>query len=1104
MNLFLRAMAIIAFSGIATTVSSQNLSLTEPIANESYQINTTLQFEALYQPANIDFANYLKVWNNQAGYRKLKIGNNPNQVYSPKIDVLAGGNNSMRITMKIINSDTDWNRMQIRPQAVSTNAPKLSTYIGQNPQLNTWIVFSIPIADFDPSIDFTNISYLEFPYSASAGAFEVLIGEIAFTGGDSEYIWLGKDELNIHNGSGGPGEVNAQWSTGNSTANETPVVQFWLDDKFLGSDDGSPFQIDWTAQITGSYTLQAKALINQELIAESDPVTFSIVDQSINFPDVEWINNTVSAQMPLDTELRFKGTITGDHTGFEMQLINNGTVVESSTQSPFELNLTMTELGTNSISIQLTHESGQYKIIREAEIQVTQVCASENAQIVSPQDGQIVNQSSQLEISGEYNPQQEEYAYMHVTNPGSGYRKLKIANNPYNIWSPKLNLLEGGNTQLEIILKDIDSNCNWERIFIAPQEIMTNAFNLQSYYHSAELLANGWRKMIIPLSAFDQSINFTSIAYLAFPYSKSAGNFNIAIRSIKFTGGSSPYNWFGGDKLDNRNDGFGNPGQLSASIFDPAVNVPLPVRASLYVNNVFQEDIASATPSFMFTPEQEGVISLQVYFLFEDGHLESTSAVNIMSQSAANPEDIIEVLLHFNQKPDNFDLWKTALKYNKDFAYSFTFDDGLITGYSNGYMFINGGVADANGVDYPGISFTNGNGEQIKASAGLAWYSANSSGSDIHINTPSYITWTQLIEVLGAGWDVFNHSYTHDAYSGTDYEAEVRLNNETVLEQTGYKMTQFVIPSGDKNYVQYALDYGMKAIYSNKSDFAGYPGGLQVANLPDMNGVSIYKRYIYDSGFTVDKLTQDFDAMAAKSKNGTHYWYNEFTHRIDLNTYSGSMTFENFRNYMQNIADKYALQGSDRMWMASLQEVYEYLQIRQDLIIEQTWEGNDLRVTFHLGSLPDDLRHRSLSLGVLASENFSTELITSGPLMDSFNQSDTTIINLSWNTDQGFGMKSSRIEGNEATMSNRVLSISTYPNPAQENIYISATMEDAVPAVLKLFSIDGKLHYQKDIYTHKGANYWKIKLTETNTQPGIYFIIVETPASRGVSRVLVK
>ena len=75
---------------------------------------------------------------------------------------------------------------------------------------------------------------------------------------------------------------------------------------------------------------------------------------------------------------------------------------------------------------------------------------------------------------------------------------------------------------------------------------------------------------------------------------------------------------------------------------------------------------------------------------------------------------------------------KAILKFNKDFAYSFTFDDATIDAFTLGMPVLNGGFVSQIGVTYPPLFTTDGCGNDVPFGAGIAWNSANLFNVDVH------------------------------------------------------------------------------------------------------------------------------------------------------------------------------------------------------------------------------------------------------------------------------------------------------------------------------------------------------------------------------------
>ena len=114
-----------------------------------------------------------------------------------------------------------------------------------------------------------------------------------------------------------------------------------------------------------------------------------------------------------------------------------------------------------------------------------------------------------------------------------------------------------------------------------------------------------------------------------------------------------------------------------------------------------------------------------------------------------------DIIITFDSPPTNFSVSKANLKYDKDFAYSFTMDDGLRPQYTVAFPLLQ----STGGTYSSGLTYTDGCGHDVNFKAGLSIYSLNLDGNDVHIDTPSYLTWSQITELCDFGWNVFNHGF---------------------------------------------------------------------------------------------------------------------------------------------------------------------------------------------------------------------------------------------------------------------------------------------------------------------------------------------------------
>ncbi len=323
---------------------------------------------------------------------------------------------------------------------------------------------------------------------------------------------------------------------------------------------------------------------------------------------------------------------------------------------------------------------------------------------------------------------------------------------------------------------------------------------------------------------------------------------------------------------------------------------------------------------------------------------------------------------------------KAALRYNKDFAYSLTLDDCSSDHFAVAKPLFQGGVVPGSGYTSPGLFSTDGCGNNLAFKVGIAWNSTNSSGYGPNASDGSYMSWAQLQEVYNLGWDVLNHSLAHRAWGDITgsytYANQITQNDDNVRSRLGIEMPCFVVPSGDFNYQDVALQQGHKAVFDQNFPQGNVSyTGIQIDGNANMTNLKAYREDITTQVDNPTKLTN----IASQSTGGTHFWYNEFVHHIDNFNTTAPFNFYKFKDYMVSIANTYGKNGSDRVWFAPLQEVYEYVVSRQNANFSTNLTNdNKLEITLNLSAVPTWMRRKTLTLVVNSNANFSNVTLPQG------------------------------------------------------------------------------------------------------------------------------
>lgn len=390
----------------------------------------------------------------------------------------------------------------------------------------------------------------------------------------------------------------------------------------------------------------------------------------------------------------------------------------------------------------------------------------------------------------------------------------------------------------------------------------------------------------------------------------------------------------------------------------------------------------------------------------EVGNTSPLSNVVNNTTSACNTTNGKRIVLTLNQSVGFVNISKSKLKYNKDFAYSMTVDDGSIWDYYITFPLINGGVSgfpptnpETPWFDFPddphiqeaGFSFSDGCGNEVKFKAGL---SLNTELASDNV-TNYHITWDNIREMYNSDWDIFGHGHTH-CNGGCDYDEEIEVNRDILEDNLGFFPTHFVIPSGNANYYEPAYENGMVAIYDQGHELPGFEG-LEISDELDYNEFKMH-RYALEVSDT--PYGYDLNMVADLAGDGDHYWISEFVHTVGHphgGEYNIRVEYNDFKTYMNYIEDEYGKPWSDKkVWMAPMQEVYEYLQVRDAVELSSNNQGNTLTIFLDDDDVPSGLRRHALSLIVSLPNGVNiTEVVPSGVTIESYN-SETGLLNLSW------------------------------------------------------------------------------------------------------------
>lgn len=358
-----------------------------------------------------------------------------------------------------------------------------------------------------------------------------------------------------------------------------------------------------------------------------------------------------------------------------------------------------------------------------------------------------------------------------------------------------------------------------------------------------------------------------------------------------------------------------------------------------------------------------------------------------LKTSATAKTDTAGKTIYIRLKLNSLSKFKVStapLKYNKHAAFSFTLDDGYRSAYLCAFKLLNGGQISpaapdeyhsdqgGDGTYSKGLFYSDGCGHQVPFKLAVA---LNAGLLADHPENRGRLSWAEVKEMYDHGWNFLNHGYYHRTKHGTDFNAEVVQNIQSVKEHIGLTMSQFVVPGGESD-PGYEHEYEKDAFNNGSFSVASYKGAGPVIhtdkplNLKDM----VYARDFMQSAgekLNLSLADQHVKVIDSLMKLPQTVWYNGFTHSVgNGNLWNLSMLFPEFKHYMITIAEKYGTSGTDQLWMAPWQEVYEYIWLRDHTRVSFKQHGRDIVIRLDVPEIPSSFKYAAVSLNVKTESGF--------------------------------------------------------------------------------------------------------------------------------------
>ncbi len=422
-----------------------------------------------------------------------------------------------------------------------------------------------------------------------------------------------------------------------------------------------------------------------------------------------------------------------------------------------------------------------------------------------------------------------------------------------------------------------------------------------------------------------------------------------------------------------------------------------------------------------------------------------------------------------------------VLKFNKQFAFSFTLDDGLDDSYTLAFPLLRGGYCEVNQQTYPGLFFTDGCGTKIPFTAGISWYTVNNAGLDIHNGTPGYLTYAQVNLMYQAGWDFYNHSYNHTTSTqSVDFIWQLQSNHTAFKSKTGIDFRYCVPPSGDTRYIDPAFSFGYISCITSDYAYSNSGRGADVTLPVSLPKPVFWRNHINSNDDNLVSLKNQISTWVSTTGSDQQKWWNEFTHRVSYTNPGGSLEFPVFKGYMEYLESEYGYSGRDNGWFANSAEVIDYMLVRDKIKITVQTSGTLMEIRLDYSEVPANLRNYDVSLILgTTSEIASATILTSGRVTFA-KKSNHSIVNID--------LPDSHFSGITETLPVSINPISVYPNPASQHIRIK--YPDMTPDVkVLLMRIDGTFCVPPPVTWSNGQ--LEMDLSGADYSAGTYIVTVQ-------------
>lgn len=312
---------------------------------------------------------------------------------------------------------------------------------------------------------------------------------------------------------------------------------------------------------------------------------------------------------------------------------------------------------------------------------------------------------------------------------------------------------------------------------------------------------------------------------------------------------------------------------------------------------------------------------------------------------------LITVEVSFVSAPTNPTAALAPLKYNKTSVINFEFDDNPSSAYTL-YKYFRTQM------------YTDGTGKEVSFRSAIAVNSrGNYNNGDLWENYQGNLSKVDAADIISGGWTLENHGYYHSVLNpkdnfgyGKPIVENISENTKYVFDKTGFKMRTLVVPSNDQGYLLPAFQQGIIATTSTNhfdgfQSFPLYGDYVDIATLPPSN---LHLRRDFNDKWDaagINSIKTKITNLFNRSNSKERMLYRIGTHMPDLEAF-------------KSLAAHIKASSNDNCWIASMQEMVEYLQLKDKIIKKEVISEGRLLITLDISKVDKETLFKDLSLVV--------------------------------------------------------------------------------------------------------------------------------------------